>query len=73
MKKNFSQECAIACQFIPFVNREDFIKEFIIKSKKEELSKECREFLSLCCENEEEFYNELNRKRIPEKLKKFTK
>ena len=47
MNKNFSQKCAIACQFISFINREDFRKQFIQKTKEEELSEECRNFLEL--------------------------
>lgn len=71
MNKNFSQKCAIACQFIPFVNREDFREQFIYKSKEEELTKECKEFLQLCYNNEDKFYEDIENGKCPEELKKF--
>ena len=73
MNKNYSQKCAIACQFIPFINREDFRKQFIQKTREEELSKECRKFLELCCDNEDKFYKELDNGEIPSDLKRFIK
>lgn len=74
MNNNFSQRCAIACQFIPFVNREDFREQFISKVKEEELTEECKEFLKVCCDNENKFYKDLDNNKIPpEELKKFIK
>ena len=73
MNKNFSQKCAIACQFISFINREDFRTQFIQKTREEELSEECREFLKLCCNNEDKFYKELDDGKVPLELKRFVK
>ena len=73
MNKNFSQKCAIACQFLPFIQREDFLQEFIEKTRVEELTKECQEFLELCCNNEKNFYEQINKNKIPKELLKFKK
>lgn len=73
MNKNFSQKCAIACQFISFINREDFREQFIYKTKEIELTAECREFLQICCDNEDKLYEDLNNGKIPHQLKKFIK
>lgn len=70
---NYSQKCGVACQFIPFVNREDFRQEFIQKKSESELSSECKKFLNICCDKEKEFYILLNHKKIPSELKKFIK
>lgn len=73
MNKNFSQKCAIACQFIPFINREDFREQFMYKVREEELTEECKKFLQLCLDNENKFYEDLDKGKVPEELKKYAK
>lgn len=70
---NFSQKCGLACEFIPFIEREDFREQFIYKKNEEELTEECREFLELCYKNYEKYLKDLDKNKIPEDLKKFIK
>lgn len=73
---NFSQKCGLACEFIPFINREDFREEFIYKNNEQELTDECREFLCLCCNDYErykKYITNIEKFKIPGDLKKFIK
>jgi len=70
---NFSQKCGLACEFIPFINREDFRYEFITKKNEDELTSECREYLMLVLKNYDKFIMDLDEHKLPKELKKYKK